>query len=130
MYINQGKYINNLLKISRMELVKEFNTPMGTSTKLDMDENGKNIDIIKYQGMIGSPLYLTTSIPNIMFSVCLYARFQACPKESHVGVVKCIFLYLHGTINLGLWYPKGYKLNLISYLDADFTRYKVNRKKN
>jgi hypothetical protein len=55
MYINQGKYIKNLLKIFRMELVKEFNTPMGTSTKLDMDENGKNIDIIKYQGMIGSP---------------------------------------------------------------------------
>jgi hypothetical protein len=26
-----------------------------------------------------------------MFSVCLCARFQACPKESHVGVVKCIF---------------------------------------
>jgi hypothetical protein len=55
MYINQGKYIKNLLKIFRMELVKEFDTPMGTSTKLDMDENGKNIDIIKYQGMIGSP---------------------------------------------------------------------------
>jgi hypothetical protein len=44
-----------------MEHVKVANTPMGTSTKLDMDENNKNVDIIKYQGMIGLLLYLTAS---------------------------------------------------------------------
>ena len=33
--------------------------------------------------MIGSLLYLTASRPDIMYSVCLYARFQSCPKESH-----------------------------------------------
>jgi hypothetical protein len=44
-----------------MEHVKVANTPMETSTKLDMDENNKNVDIIKYQGMIGLLLYLTAS---------------------------------------------------------------------
>jgi hypothetical protein len=52
--------------------------------------------------MIGSLLYLTVSRPNIMFIVCLCACFQVCPKKSHVNAVKCIFQYLHGTINLGL----------------------------
>jgi hypothetical protein len=58
-----------------MEHVKEADTPVGTSTKLDMDENGKNIDITKYQGMIGSLLYLIVSRPNIIFSVCLCTCF-------------------------------------------------------
>ena len=79
-FINQSKHINDLLKRFGMEQVKTADTPMGTSTKLDMDENSKNIDITKYQGMIGSLLYLIANRPDIMFSVCLYAYFQACPK--------------------------------------------------
>ena len=49
---------------------------MATATKLDKDnEQGINVDIKLYRSMIGSLLYLTTSRPNIMFSVCLCARF-------------------------------------------------------
>ena len=87
-FINQSKHINDLLKRFGMEQVKTADTPMGTSTKLDMDENSKNIDITKYQGMIGSLLYLIANRSDIMFSVCLYAYFQACLKESYVSVVK------------------------------------------
>lgn len=111
-----------------MEHVKETDTPMGISTKLDMEENCNNIDITKCWGMISSLLYLTASKLDIMFCDCLCACFQACPKESHVSVVKWIFWYFHGTINLGLWYLKGSELSLISYLDADFDKGKVDRK--
>ena len=45
---------------------------MNSTTKLDKDENGKNVDIKQYRGMIGSLLYLTASRPDIMFSVCLW----------------------------------------------------------
>ena len=38
--------------------------------------------------MIGSLLYLTASRPDIMFSVCMCARFQANHKETHLIVVK------------------------------------------
>jgi hypothetical protein len=41
--------------------------------------------------MIGSLLYLTASRPDIMFSVCLCARFQEDPKTSHLEAVKRIF---------------------------------------
>ncbi|GJR86943.1 hypothetical protein Tco_0210954 [Tanacetum coccineum] len=43
------------------------------------------------RGMIGSLLYLTASRPDIMFSVCLCARFQEDPKVSHLEAVKRIF---------------------------------------
>jgi hypothetical protein len=38
----------DLLKRFGMEHLKEANTPMETSTKLDMKENGKNVDITNY----------------------------------------------------------------------------------
>ena len=103
-------------------------TPLSTTIKLDKDDKGKKVDIKTYRGMIGSLLYLTSRRPDIMFSVCLCARFQSCPKESHLLAVKWIFWYLIGTINLGLWYSKGTHINLTCYSDDDFARYKVDRK--
>ena len=63
-----------------------------------------------------------------MFCVCLYARFQACPKESHLIAFKRIFRYLFGTQNLGLWYLKKSYLELIIFSDADYAGSKTNRK--
>ncbi|GKD40723.1 hypothetical protein Tco_1260930, partial [Tanacetum coccineum] len=40
--------------------------------------------------MIGSLMYLTTKRPDIQFSTCLCAIYQANPKESHLIVVKRI----------------------------------------
>ena len=127
-FINQAKYIRDLLKKFNLEEVKAKNTPMGSFIKLDMDEKGKSIDQTKYRGMIGSLLYLTASRPDIMYSVCLCARFQACPKESHLNAVKRIFRYLKGTIDIGLWYPKCDNFELMCYSDADFGGYKIDRK--
>ena len=70
--------------------------------------------------MIGSLLYVTTSRPYVMQEVGKVARFKASPKESHVLVVKRIFIYLKGTKEFVLWYPKGKYLSLIAYTDADW----------
>ena len=98
------------------------------SIKLDMDKKGKHVDQTKYRGMISSLLYLTTSRLDIMYSVCLCARFQACLKYSHLNVVKRIFRYWKDTIDIGLWYPKCDNFELICYSDADFGACKIDRK--
>ncbi|GJX36495.1 retrovirus-related pol polyprotein from transposon TNT 1-94 [Tanacetum coccineum] len=67
----------------------------------------------------GSLLYLTASRPDIMFSVCLCARFQEDPKTSHLEAVKRIFGYIKGTTHLGLWYPKGTGIDTVVYADSD-----------
>ena len=80
-FINQAKYIRDLLKKFNLEEVKAKNTSMGSSIKLGMDEKGKSVDQTKYRDMISFLLYLTASRPDIMYSVCLCVRFQACPKN-------------------------------------------------
>ncbi|KAH9783400.1 Integrase catalytic domain-containing protein [Citrus sinensis] len=127
-FINQAKYVKDLLKRFGYDNGTAKSTPISTTIKLDKDEKGKEVDIKTYRGMIGSLLYLTASRHDIMFSVCLCARFQSCPKESHMLAVKRIFRYLIGTINLGLWYPRGTHIDLTCYSDADFAGYKVDRK--
>jgi len=108
-----------------MKKCKEASTPMATSTYLDLNKKGKSVDESWYRGMIESLLYLTKCRPNIMLSICLYARYQSNPKESHLIVVKRIIKYLKGTTNVGLWYPKGTSLNLTSLLDSDFARMQI-----
>ena len=78
--------------------------------------------------MIGSLLYLTASRPNIMFSVCMCARFQASPKEAHMVAVKRILRYLKHTPSIGLWYPKGARFQLVGYSDLDYASCKIDRK--
>lgn len=85
-----------------MDSSKAINTPMSTSTKLEVDESGENFDQKTYRGMIGSLLYLTAARPDIMFCVGLCARFQSNPKISYLKAVKRILKYLKGTTNLGL----------------------------
>ncbi|KAK8526380.1 hypothetical protein V6N12_020852 [Hibiscus sabdariffa] len=127
-FINQAKYIKEKLKKFGMENVKPQATPMSSSIKLDKDEEGKCVDSKLYRSMIGSLLYLTASRPDIMFSVCLCARFQANPKESHLKAVKRIFRYLLDTPSLGLWYPRDSTFDLHAYSDVDYGGCKIDRK--
>ena len=63
-----------------------------------------------------------------MFSVCMCARFQGNPKETHLIAVKRILRYLKHTPSIGLWYPKGARFELIGYSDSDYAGCKVDRK--
>ncbi|GJT82042.1 hypothetical protein Tco_1056384 [Tanacetum coccineum] len=101
---------------------------MSYETKLTRDKDEESIDDTKYHGMIGSLLHLMDILSDIMFSVCLCARFQEDPKISHMEVVKMIFRYIKGTIHLGLWYPKGMGVETIVYADSDHARDYVDRK--
>ena len=99
-YISQQKYIRDHLKKIDVQDCKPLGTPMSSSLSPDKDDLGKAMDNKLYRSMIGSLLFLTVSRPGIMFSICLYARFQSNPKESHLKVVKRIFRYLKGSSNL------------------------------
>ncbi|GJZ60005.1 retrovirus-related pol polyprotein from transposon TNT 1-94 [Tanacetum coccineum] len=127
-FFNQSKYIKEMLKKFGLEDSKPIKTPISTETKLTRDEEGESVDNTKYRGMIGSLLYLTASRPDIMFSVCLCARFQEDPKTSHLEAVKRIFRYIKGTMHLGLWYPKGSGIETIVYADSDHAGDYVDRK--
>ncbi|GJY70583.1 retrovirus-related pol polyprotein from transposon TNT 1-94 [Tanacetum coccineum] len=73
-------------------------------------------------------LYLTASRPDIMFSVCLCARFQEAPKTSHLEVVKRDYVDRKSTSGictfvgccLTSWFSKKQTALAISTTEAEY----------
>ncbi|GJR93757.1 hypothetical protein Tco_0265931 [Tanacetum coccineum] len=102
-----------------MDLSDPVDTPMVDRLKLDEDLMGIPVDQTRFRGMVGSLMYLTASRPDLVFAVCMCARYQAKPTKKHFEAIKRVFRYLKGTINMGLWYPKDNAMSLTAYADAD-----------
>jgi hypothetical protein len=127
-FINQTKYIQDILKKFGMKDGKPIKTLMEINEHLDLDTGGKSINQKVHGSMIGSLLCLCASQLDIMLSVCMCARFETDPKEVHLRAVKRIMRYLVYTPKFGLWYPKGSTFDLIGYSDADWVGCKIDRK--
>jgi hypothetical protein len=127
-FISQTKFTRDILKKFGMDNPKPIKTPMVTSGHLDLNLGGTSVDQKVYRSMIGFLLYLCASRSNIMLSMYMCVRFQATPKDCHLRAVKRIMRYLVLTPNLGLWYPKGSRFELLEYSDVDYARCKVDRK--
>ncbi|GKC93875.1 retrovirus-related pol polyprotein from transposon TNT 1-94 [Tanacetum coccineum] len=121
-FINQAKYALEILKKHGMEKGQSIGTPMATKPKLDADLSGTLVDQTDYRSKIGSLMYLTSSRPDIVQTVCYCARYQARPTEKYLKEVKRIFRYLRGTINMGIWYSKDSGFELTAFSDADHAR--------
>ena len=74
-FVSQGKCIKDMLKKFGMDDAKAISTPIGINGSLDSDVSGNMVDQKMYRSMIGSLLYVTASRPDVMFSVCMCARF-------------------------------------------------------
>ncbi|GJW58951.1 retrovirus-related pol polyprotein from transposon TNT 1-94 [Tanacetum coccineum] len=110
--------ISSKSKMSMMGKIMEssdtIDTPMVERTKLDKD--------------LGSLMYLPSSRPDLVFAVCMCARYQAKPIEKHLHAVKRVFRYLKRTINMGMWYSKDTGFTLTAYADADHTECQNTRR--
>ncbi|GJU65511.1 retrovirus-related pol polyprotein from transposon TNT 1-94 [Tanacetum coccineum] len=118
-FLNQSKYALKSLKEYGMESCDPVDTPMVEKSKLNEDTLGKAIDPTHYLDMVSTLMYLTSSRPDLVYAVCMCARYQARPTKKHLHAVKRIFRYLRGTVNRGFWYLKDYAIALTDFAEAD-----------
>ncbi|GJZ55917.1 retrovirus-related pol polyprotein from transposon TNT 1-94 [Tanacetum coccineum] len=88
--ICQEKYVKDLLKKYDLADCALVKCPMLPPNNLGPDESRVSVNETQFRGMIGSLMYLTAS------------------------------RYLKGTLNLGLWYPKGSGFDLKAYSNPDY----------
>ncbi|GJU93595.1 retrovirus-related pol polyprotein from transposon TNT 1-94 [Tanacetum coccineum] len=117
-FISQSQYAIELLKKHGLDECVSMSTPMATE-RLDADLQGTPTDQTTYRRMIGGLMYLKTSRPDIAYATFVCARYQARPTVKHLKEVKRIFRYLRQSYNMGLWYPKDSRFEVIAYSDAD-----------
>ncbi|GJZ65078.1 hypothetical protein Tco_0621774 [Tanacetum coccineum] len=67
-----------------MESSDPVDTPMVEKSKLDEDTQGKAVDPTHYHGMIGTLMYFTANKPDLTFSVCMCALYQAKPTKKYL----------------------------------------------
>ncbi|GJW06995.1 putative ribonuclease H-like domain-containing protein [Tanacetum coccineum] len=110
-FISQDKYVGEILKKFGFSSIRTTITPMETNKALTKDEDGEDVDVHLYKLVIGSLMYLTSSRPDIMFSVSYsdsdYAGASLDRKSTTGG---CQFLGLSydqvafgSKIRWGLW---------------------------
>ncbi|GKD88938.1 retrovirus-related pol polyprotein from transposon TNT 1-94 [Tanacetum coccineum] len=128
-FINQSKFALEILKKFGMDLCDPVDTPMVDRLNLDEVPLGIPVDQTRFRSMVGSLMYLTASRPDLVFTICMCARYQASPTKKHLKALKRVFRYLRGTINWGLWYPKDTAMALTAYADTDHAGCQDTRRK-
>lgn len=96
-FLRQTKFSKDLVSKFGLQESKLAETLISTSDKITKDLEGADVDSTYYKSIKGSSLYLTTSWPDIAFSVGAYTRCQAASKESHLKAAKRIISYVHGS---------------------------------
>ncbi|GJV80821.1 retrovirus-related pol polyprotein from transposon TNT 1-94 [Tanacetum coccineum] len=87
-FINQSKFALEILKKFGMDSCDPVDTPMVDRLKLDEDSLGIPVDHTRFRSMVGSLMYLTASRPDLVFAVCMCARYQASPTKKHLEALK------------------------------------------
>ena len=64
--------------------------------------------------------YLTTTRPNISYSVSVLSQFMEKPHESHWNAAKAVLGYLKGTLDYGIKYTDASDVELTGYSDSDW----------
>nr|GEU92269.1 retrovirus-related Pol polyprotein from transposon TNT 1-94 [Tanacetum cinerariifolium] len=96
-FINQSKFALEILKKFGMDSCDSVDTPMVDRLKLDEDLSGIPVDQTCFRSMVGSLMYLTASRPDLVFVVCMCARYQAKPTKKHLEALKRVFRSTSGS---------------------------------
>nr|GEV95259.1 retrotransposon protein, putative, unclassified [Tanacetum cinerariifolium] len=87
-FINQDKYVAEMLRKFGLTEGKSASTPIDTEKPFLKDPDGEDVDVHNYISMIGSLMYLTLSRPDIMFTVNDVTRLQALVNKNRVVVTE------------------------------------------
>ena len=87
-FLNQRKYIVEILKRFGMLDCKENNTSMVINLKLLNDDASDRVDVTLYLQIIGSLMYLKNTIPYICFDVNTLSQYIVDPWNVHLVAAK------------------------------------------
>ncbi|XP_059654292.1 secreted RxLR effector protein 161-like [Cornus florida] len=127
--VYQSTYTEKVLKRFYMDKAHPLSSPMIVRL-LDVKkdhfrplEEGEEVlgSEVPYLSAIGPLMYLANCTrPDIAFAVNLLARYSSAPTRRHWNGVKHIMRYLRGTTDMGLFYSRQLKPQLIGYANAGY----------
>ncbi|GJU77958.1 ribonuclease H-like domain-containing protein [Tanacetum coccineum] len=125
--LNQRKYCLELIDEFRLHVGKPSNLPMQPNISLTSEPGDTDPlldNVTGYQKLIGKLIYLTTTRPNIAYTVFCLSQFMHNPLKSHLKIALKVIMYLKGSPGKGINVIKGSasSIDLKAYSDADWAR--------
>eukprot|EP00253_Pinus_taeda_P031971 PITA_31971 len=81
-FLTRGKYARNLLEKFGMDWCRSTARPLQQNLKLSSDDGTKEVDATLYRKLVGNLIYLTTTRPDLAYSVSVLSQFMSKPLES------------------------------------------------
>ncbi|XP_039036736.1 secreted RxLR effector protein 161-like [Hibiscus syriacus] len=103
-----------------MENCKIVNTPAVQGEKLSKNDQARKTDAGQYRSLIGCLLYLSVTIPDIMYVTSLLSRFMHSPSEVHYRATKRVLRFVKGTTDFGVLYARNADIKLVGFTDSDW----------
>ena len=122
--VTQVTYMKKVLKRFGMQDCRPASIPMDpgvASSLLPYDQEAGHDSIVWYQSAIGSLIWPAVHTrPDISYAVGVLSRYCSNPGPTHIELVKQIFRYISGTIEIGLTFRADSPDELIGYCDSDW----------
>nr|GEY62692.1 putative ribonuclease H-like domain-containing protein [Tanacetum cinerariifolium] len=83
-FVSTDYQLEDIFRKFGMDSCDPVETPMVDRLKLDEDPLGILVDETRFCSMVGSLMYLTSNRPDLVFVVCMCARYQALPTKKHL----------------------------------------------
>ena len=133
--VTQKGFITNIINRYNKSSLKPSNSPYINGLKLDKAiEQAPKEDVNKFQKEIGALIYITLfTRPDLTYPINFLARFMSNPHKDHFRALDKVWSYLIRTKDYSLNLDQSStiannKINLISYVDADWGGDPVSRK--
>ena len=130
--VHQSTHIKKVLKRFYIDKAHHLSSPM-VFWSLDVKNDSfrpceKNEELLSpevpYLSVIGALMYLANCTHlDIVFFVNLFVRYSFTPTRRHKNGIKYILHYVRGTTDMGLFYSRESKQQLIGYADAGYLSY-------
>ena len=119
-FLYQKKCVREILRRFNMEECKSVNTPMIQKKKLQKNDGEEPADENVYRSLVGCFMYLTSTIPDIIYIVSVLYRFLHFPSKNQMVAGKSVLRYLKGTLSFGIEFSKVENFELKGYSDSDW----------
>ncbi|CAN6704192.1 unnamed protein product [Malus baccata var. baccata] len=126
-FLNQRKYVMNLLHKAKMIDCKPARTPLDSNLKLKT-HNDLVPNLSYYQRMVGKLIYLTITHPDISYAISIVSQFMHFPSMDHLKIVHRVLRYLKGSIGRGILMRNNSHTRISGYTDADWAGNSLDRK--
>lgn len=95
--------------------------PLEQNAKLYNDDGSKEVNGTLYHQLVGRLNYLTTTKPDIAYSVSILSQFTANSYESHWKAAKKFLRYMNETLYFGILYTDEFDVELVGFSDSNCT---------